>query len=83
MRVSAIPIVIIALGTVPNSLERELQVLEIGEQIKANQATALLRLARYWEESWSQEEACCHSDSIERPSANIQVKTCKMYNDDK
>ena len=30
---------------------------------------------RKWEESWRLEEACCHLNSSERPSANVDVKT--------
>ena len=28
----------------------------------------------YWEESWRLEETCCHLNSIERLSANVDVK---------
>ena len=30
--------------------------------------------SEYWEESWRLKETCCHSNSNERPSANVGVK---------
>ena len=46
MKVTVIPIVFCVLGTVPKSLERELEELEIGGRIEILQATALLRAVR-------------------------------------
>ena len=46
MRVTVLPIVIGKLGMVPKGLERRLEELEIGGQIKTIQITALLRSAR-------------------------------------
>ena len=49
----------------------------------AIQTTVLSRSARilrkvqrgeYWEESWKLEETCCHSNSSEKPSVNVDVK---------
>ena len=34
----------------------------------------------YWEESWRLEEACCHSNSGERLSANADVKNSQGVN---
>ena len=33
-----------------------------------------------WDESWRLEETCCHSNSSEKPSANIDVKSSKGVN---
>ena len=46
MRVTVIPLVIGALGTVPKGLERGLVELEIRERIETIETTALLRSAR-------------------------------------
>ena len=46
MRVSLIPIVIGAVGTIPKGLVRRLEDLEIRGRVDTIQTTALLRLAR-------------------------------------
>ena len=46
MRVTVIPVVIGALGTVLKGLERKWEELEIGGRIETTQTTVLLRLAR-------------------------------------
>ena len=71
MRVMVIPIVIGKFETVPKSLERELEELEISGQIETNQSTTLLKSARILRRV---EETCYHSDSSERPSAKAGVK---------
>ena len=46
MKVTIIPIVIGALGTVTNGLLKELKDSEVGGQVEMNQTTTLLRTAR-------------------------------------
>ena len=58
MRVTVISIVIGALGTVPKSLVRGLEALEIREQIQTIQNTALLRSTRILRGFWRTEETC-------------------------
>ena len=71
MRVTMIPIVIGALGTIAKDLERKLEELEVGGWIKTIQTKALLRLARLLRRVL---ETCCHSDSNENPSANVGMR---------
>ena len=68
MKVTGIPIVIDALGTITEELVKGLEDLEI---------TWLLHYwdqQEYWEESWRLQVTCCHLNSRERPSANPYVK---------
>ena len=46
MGVTVVPIVVGALGTVPEGLDKRLEELEIRERIKTIQTTALLKSAR-------------------------------------
>ena len=62
------------LRTISKGLVKGLKNIDIREQVDSIQTTALLRLARIREESWSLEETCCHSNSSERPSANAGGK---------
>ena len=77
MKVTIVPIVIGAFGKVTKGLLKGLEDLEVGGQVDI----ILAILQHYWkrteyrEESWRLEETCCHSNSIERPSAKIDVKT--------
>ena len=71
MKVTVIPIVVSALGTVTKWLVKGLEYLEIKGPSK------LLHYwdrPEYWEESWKLEETCCHSNSSKTPSANVDVK---------
>ena len=74
MKVTIVPIVIGALGTITKGLLKGLEDLEVGGRIETIQTTALLRTARILRESWRLEETCYHSDSSEKPSANADVK---------
>ena len=71
MKVTVIPFVVGALGTIPKGLLKELEVLEIRGQVENIQTTALLRLARILRRDL---ETCSHSNSSEKPSANADVK---------
>ena len=46
MKVTVVPIVIGALGTITEGLLKGLEDLEVGEQVETTQTTALLRTAR-------------------------------------
>ena len=74
MKVTFIPIVIGPFGTVSEGLIKGLEDLEIRGRVETIQTTALLRLARILE------EACYHSNSSERPSANADVKNPQGVN---
>ena len=78
MKVTIIPIVIGALGTVTKGLIKGVEELEIRELSETVQTTALLSLARIprrFMETWGD---CCHSNSNERPSAKTDVKKTLM-----
>ena len=69
MKVMVIPIVIGVLSTVTKGLVEELEDLEIRGWVETIQTTVLI----VWEESWRL-ETCCHSDSLEKLSANVGMK---------
>ena len=75
MKVTIVPIVIGAFGTITKGLFRGLEDLEVG-----GREETLLRTARILNESWRLEETCCHSNSSEKPSANTDVKNSKGVN---
>ena len=70
MKVTILPIVVGAFGTVSKGLFKGLEDLEVGGQVETIQTTALLKTARILEESRRIEETCCHSTSSEIPSAD-------------
>ena len=74
MKVTIVPIVIGAFGTITKGLLKGLEDLEVGGRVETIQTTALLRTARIRDESWRLEETCCYSNSSEKPSANTDVK---------
>ena len=76
MKVTIVPIVIGALGTITKGLLRGLEDLEVGGRVETIQTTALLRTARILRLG----ETCCHSNSSEKPSANTDVKNSKGVN---
>ena len=69
MKVTIIPIVIGAFGTVTKILLKGLE--EVGGRVETIQTTELLRTARILRRVL---ETCFHSNSSERPSANADVK---------
>ena len=71
MKVTIIPIIIGAFGTVTKGLLKGVEDLEVGGRVETIQTTTLLRTARIPRRVL---EACCHSNSRERPSANADVK---------
>ena len=71
MKVTVIPIVIGAFGTVTKGLIKGLEDLEIGGRMEIIQIIKLLKTARIRKrvlETW------CHSNSSEKPSAKTDVK---------
>ena len=71
MKVTVIPVVIGALGTIPKVSIKELEGLEIRGQAETIQTTVLLRSARILR---SVQGTCCHSISSEKSSANAGVE---------
>ena len=78
MKVTVIPIVIGALGTVSKGLVQELEALEITGRVETTQTTALL--PEYWEKSWRLEKTCSHSNPSKKPSAKADVKNSQNNN---
>ena len=74
MKVTIVPIVIGALGTVTKGLLKGLEDLEVGRRVETIQTTALLKTARILRGVM---ETCCHSNSSEKPSANTDVKNSR------
>ena len=80
MKVTIVPIVIGALGTITKGLLKGLEDLEIGGRVETIQTTALIRTARILRrvlETWG--------DLLfsEKPSANTDVKNSKGVNNNK
>ena len=76
MKVTIIPIVIGAFGTVTKGLIQGLDDLEIRGRVDTIQTTALLRMARILR----LEETCCHSNSSKRSSTNTDMKNSQGVN---
>ena len=74
MKVTIIPIVIGALGTVTKGLLKGLEDLEVGGRVETIQTTALLKTDRILRIILETEMTCCHSISSERPSVYADVK---------
>ena len=74
MKVTIVPIVIGAFGTIAKGLLKGLEDLEVGGWVETIQMTALRGTARILRRVWRLEETCCHSNSSEKPSANTDVK---------
>ena len=72
MKVTIIPIVIGAFGTVTKGLLKGLEDLEIGRRVVNIQTTALMRTARILRRV---EETCCHSNSRPLPNADVKKKS--------
>ena len=74
MKVTIVPIVIDALGTISKGLLKGLEDLEVGGRVETIQTTALLRTARILRrvlEIWGD---LLSLSSGEKPSANVDVK---------
>ncbi len=77
MKVTIVPVVIGAFGTITKGLSKGLEDLEVGGRVETIQMTALLRTAKILRRVL--EETCYHSNSSEKPSANADVKNSKIY----
>ena len=77
MKVTFIPVVIGALGTVTKGLIKRMEFLEIRGRVETIQTTALLRLVRILRRSLEIEKTCYLSNSSERSSALADVKKLK------
>ena len=78
MKVTIVPIVICAFGTVTKGLLKGLEDLEVSGRVETIQMTVLLKTARILRRVL---ETCCHSISSEKPSADADVKNSKrVYN---
>ena len=75
MKVTIIPIVIGAFGTVTKGLLKE----DLADEWRPSKQQHYWKRPEYWEESWRLEETCSHSVSSERPSANADVKNSNEY----
>ena len=71
MKVTIIPIVIDAFGTVTKGILKGLEDLKVGGRMETIQTTALLRTARILRKIL---ETYCHLNSTESQSANADVK---------
>ena len=81
MKVTVIPILIAALGTVTKGLVQGLEDLKIRRRVESIQTTALLRSARILRrvlETWG--ELLFNAKYSEKPSANADVKNSKRVN---
>ena len=74
MQVIIIPIVIGAFGTVTKGLLRNWGTWKLSDEWRPSKLLHYWERLEYWGESWRLEETCCHSNSSERPSANVDVK---------
>ena len=80
MKVTIIPIVIGAFGTITKGLLKGLEDLEVGGRVETIQKQYYWERLEYREESWRLEETFCHSNSSEIPSAKTDVKNSEGVN---
>ena len=77
MQATIIPIVIGVFGTLTKGLLKGLEDLEDGGRVETIQN--YWERPEYEEESWRLEETCYHSDSSEKPLANVDVKSSNEW----
>ena len=75
MKVTIIPIVVGAFGTVTKRLLKGLEDLEVGGRVDTIENMTFLEQPEYWVESWGLEETFYHSNSSEKPSTKTDEKT--------
>ena len=73
LKMSIVPIVIGALGTIPKSLEKHLKELNVEVNISQMQTTVLLNSARIVRKVWSSKESCCYWSSRKNPSKDLKM----------
>ena len=76
MKVTIVPIVIGAFGTVAKGLLKGLEDLKVGGLVETIQTTTIIRTARILRKVL--EVTCCHSGSSERPSTKADVKSSQL-----
>ena len=74
MKVTIIPIVISAFGTVTKGLSKGLGDLEVGGRVETIQTTALLKTAIILRRVLRLEETCCHSISKKKKQRKTELK---------
>ena len=67
MKVTIVPNVIGALGTVTKGLLKDLEDLQVSGRVETIQMTTFLRTARILKRVLDPEETSCHSNSSEKP----------------
>ena len=77
MKVTTVPMVIEAFGTIRKGLLKSPEDLEVGRWVETIQMTVLLRTARILR---GVQETCCHSNSSEKQSAITDVRNSKGVN---
>ena len=80
MKLTIMPIVIGAFGTVTKGLLKGLEDLEVGGRVETIQTTALLKMARILRRVLGIEETSRHSISSKRSSAYADVKNYNNNN---
>ena len=81
MKVTIVPIVIGALGTIIRGLLKDLEDLEVGGRVWDYPNDSIAENGQNPADVfWKLEETCCHSNSSEKPSANTDVKNSKGVN---
>ena len=73
IKMTIVPIVMSAFGTITKGLLKGLEDLEFGGRVETIQWQHYWEGPEYWE-SWTLGKTCCHSNSSEKPSANADVK---------
>ena len=79
MKVTIIPIVIGAFGTVTKGLLKGLEDWKLAAGWRPSKQQHYWKRPEYWEESWRLEETWCHSVSCERSSDVADVKNSNKY----
>ena len=74
MKVTIIPIVIGAFGTVTKDYQSDWRTWELKDEGRPSKIQHCWEWAEYWEESWRLEETCWHSNASEKPLVNVDVK---------
>ena len=74
MKVTFIPIIIGALGTVTKGLIKDWRTWKKEDEWRQSKLQQYWNQSEYCEESLRLEEATCHSNSRDKPSANADVK---------
>ena len=83
MKMTFIPVVIGALGTVTEGLVKGLEDLEIRGRVETIQLQHCWDRPEYWEAYWRLAGTCSHSNSSEKPSANAGLKNSKRSNNNR